>query len=216
MNLLDENQAGFRKGHSTADVTQIFIRIQEDSMILQNALDEQSLSRDSSEQPQAYLLDLKKAYPRVSKPMLWKTLDKLKIPRSVISKLQDLYAFTEYKVRGQESDSLSFFPQRGLREGCPTCPVIFNTFHQAVMRVATEMRKENANEKGLAEGIRWSYMPGNSLPPVHKEYTFNSEAKRTNSDLSLFADDTSIIGSNQEIAMGREIIEAVMGNFEDK
>ena len=39
MNLLDENQAGVRKGRSTADATQIFIRIQGDSMILQNALD---------------------------------------------------------------------------------------------------------------------------------------------------------------------------------
>ena len=141
--------------------------------------------RDNSEQPQAYLLDLKKAYPRVSKPILWKILDKLKMPRSVISKLQDLYEFTEYKVRGHERDSSSFFPQRRLREGYPTSPVIFNIFHQAAMRVATEMRKEKANEKGLDAGIRWSYMPGNSLPPVHKKYTFNSEAKRTDFDLSL-------------------------------
>ena len=168
MNLLDENQAGFRKGRSTADATQIFIRIQEDSMILQNAIDEQSQPRDYNEQSQAYLLDLKKAYPRVSKPILWKLLEKLSIPRSVISKLQDLYEFTEYKVRGQEEDSSSFFPQRGLREGCPTSPVIFNIFHQTVMRVATEMRKERANENGFDVGIRWSYMPGNSLPPVHK------------------------------------------------
>ena len=59
-------------------------------------------------------------------------------------------------------------------------------------------------------------MPGNSLPSVHKKYTFNSEAKRTDFDLSLFADDTTIIGSNQEIAMEKEIIEEVMGNFEEQ
>ena len=59
-------------------------------------------------------------------------LDKLKMPRSVISKLQYLYEFTEYKVRGHERNSSSFFPQRGLLEGCPTSPVIFNIFHQAV------------------------------------------------------------------------------------
>ena len=51
MNPLDENQAGFKKDRSTADATQSFIRIQEDSMILQNALDEQSQPRDNSEQP---------------------------------------------------------------------------------------------------------------------------------------------------------------------
>ena len=59
-------------------------------------------------------------------------------------------------------------------------------------------------------------MPGNSLPPVHKKYTFNSEAKRKVFDLSLFADDTIIIGSNQEKAMGKEIIEEVLGNFEEQ
>ena len=155
MNLLDENQAGFRKGRSTADATQVFIRIQKDSVMLHNAIDGQGQPTDCSEQPQAFLLDLKKAYPRVSKRILWKVLDKFKMPRSVISKLQDLYEFTEYKVRGRQRDSSSFFPQRGLREGCPTSPIIFNIFHQEVMRVATEMRKKNANEKGLDVGIRW-------------------------------------------------------------
>ena len=92
MNLLDENEAGFRKGRSTADATQVFIRIQEDSVMLQNALDGQGQPTDCSEQPQAFLLDLKKAYH--SKPILWKILDKFKMPRSVISKLQDLYEFT--------------------------------------------------------------------------------------------------------------------------
>ena len=196
MSLLDEDQAGFRKGRSNADATQIFIRIQEDSMILQTALDEQRQPRDNSEQPQAYLLDLKNAYPRISKTILWKMLDQLKIPRSVISKLQDLYEFTECKLRGQERDNSSFFPERGLREGCPISPVIFNIFHKAVLRVATEMRKEKANEKGLDVRIRWSYMPGNSIPTVHKKYPVNSEAKRTEFDLSLFADETTIIGSN--------------------
>ena len=216
MKLLDENQAGFRTGRSTADATQIFICFQEDSIMLKNALDGQSQPILSREQLQAFLLDLKKAYPRVSKPILWKILEKLKMPRSTISKLQDLYEFTEYKVRGHERDSSSFFPQRGLREGCPTSPVIFNIYHQAVMRVATEVRKEKANDIGWDVGIKWSYMPGNSLPPVHKKYTFNSEAKRTDFDLSLFADDTTIIGNGQEIDMGKELIEEVMGNFEEQ
>ena len=84
------------------------------------------------------------------------------------------------------------------------------------MRVATEMRKKNANEKGLDVGIRWLYMQGNPLPPVHKKYTMNSEARNTEFDLSFFADDTTIIGSSEEIAMGKEIIKEVMGEFEEQ
>ena len=79
------------------------------------------------------------------------------------------------------------------------------------------MRKENANEKGFDAGIRYmSYVPGNSLPPVRKKYTINSEARRTEFDLPFFADDTTIIGSSEEIAMRKEIIEEVMGNFEEQ
>ena len=81
------------------------------------------------------------------------------------------------------------------------------------MRVATEMTKEKANVKGVDAGTRWSYIPGNSLPPTHKDYYFNSE-QREHNFLSLFTDDTTSIGGNQEIAMGIEIIEEVMENFE--
>ena len=84
------------------------------------------------------------------------------------------------------------------------------------MRVATEMRKEKANEKGLDVGIRWPYTPVNSLSNVHKKYPFNSEAKRTEFVLLLFANDTTIFGINQEIVMGKEIIEEVMGKLKSR
>ena len=49
-------------------------------------------------------------------------------------------------------------------------------------------------------------MPGNSLPSMHKKYTINSEARKAEFDLSLFADDTTIIGSSKEIAMGKKLL----------
>ena len=52
------------------------------------------------------------------------------------------------------------------------------------------------------------------LPTCKQTYTFNSQPKITEFVLSLFADDTTVIGSNQEITMGIEIIEEVMENFE--
>ena len=54
------------------------------------------------------------------------------------------------------------------------------------------------------------------LPPVHKKHTCNSEAKRTDFDLSLFADDTTIIGNGQEIDIGKELIEEVMETLKSK
>ena len=59
---LDENQAGFRQARSTADATQIFVRLQEDAELLQ--LSDQEYKNDSNtNRAQAILLDLKKAYP---------------------------------------------------------------------------------------------------------------------------------------------------------
>ena len=50
----------------------------------------------------AILLDLKKAYPRVSRPILWVILEKYRLPSKVIEKLKDLHKFTSYRVRGKK------------------------------------------------------------------------------------------------------------------
>ena len=60
--------------------------------------------------------------------------------------LQDLHESTEYKVRGKDRESETWVPERGLREGCPSSPGLFNVFHQAVMRVAEKERRKLAEE----------------------------------------------------------------------
>ena len=59
-------------------------------------------------------------------------------------------------------------------------------------------------------------MPGHSLPLKNVKNTFNSEAKNTTLTMSLFADDTTIIGMNDEINEGKQIIQKVMGEFEER
>ena len=58
---LDDNQDGFRQNRSTADTTQITIRLQKDNRVI---CENESLSRDK-----AFVLDVKKAYPRLSGPL---------------------------------------------------------------------------------------------------------------------------------------------------
>ena len=144
---LDENQAGFRQGRSTADATQIFVRIQEDVKVVRNM---KEINNDREKRKEmAILLDLKKAYPRVSLPILWTILEKYRLPNKVIDKLKDLHEFTSYRVRGEERDSTKFIPQRGLREGCATSPVIFTIFHQAVIRVAE--KEEHVKQRKITK-----------------------------------------------------------------
>ena len=76
LGLLDEEQAGFRKGRSTADVTQIMIRIEEDTADLRRRIIASGQEIPEDDMPAARLLDLRKAYPRVNKFAMWKILEK--------------------------------------------------------------------------------------------------------------------------------------------
>jgi len=59
-------------------------------------------------------------------------------------------------------------------------------------------------------------MPGHSLPPKNVQNTFNSEAKNAPLLMSPFADDTTIVGMSDEIEEGKQIIEKVMEEFEER
>ena len=105
LELLDDNQSGFRKGRSTADATQIMIRIQEDTEDLRKRLEAKGEELDVGEQPVARLLDLRKAYHRVNKPALWKILERKGMGEKCLRAIQDLHETTCYKVKSREGDN---------------------------------------------------------------------------------------------------------------
>ena len=76
--LLDENHAGFRKVRSLANVIQIIVRVHEDMTDCKKRVNEGEEDEDVSENewPCTRLLDLRKAYLRVSKPPLWMLLER--------------------------------------------------------------------------------------------------------------------------------------------
>ena len=72
LGLLDENQDGFRAGRSSADVLQMMVLMEE------NVEDCKRRVNDVNEYewPVARLVDLRKVYKRVSKPVLWRLLER--------------------------------------------------------------------------------------------------------------------------------------------
>ena len=78
--------------------------------------------------------------------------------------MQGLNEATEYKIRGKEGISEEWMPERGLREGCPSSPVLFNIYHQAVMRVAKIERERQALDMGLDMEVVYRWVPGNAFP----------------------------------------------------
>ena len=176
MGLTDENQCGFRPGLSTADATQIMVRMEEDAEDLRKRRRRREEEEEREDDPVERLLDLRKAYPRVNKPALWGILKRYGLSGNFLNSLKDILEATVYCVKGREKDSEEWTPERGLREGCATLPTLFNIFHQVVMREAEEERKRRAEERGEEVGVKWRWQPGNSFPSGNLWEKYSSEA----------------------------------------
>ena len=152
MGLFDENQAGFGSGRSTADVVQVIGRMQEDVTDCRRRCEAAGEEWSEEEQPEARLLDLRKAYPRVNRPAMWQLMERYGLEGRFMETVKGLHESTKYRVKGREGLSEEWRPARGLREGCATSPVLFNIYHQAVMRQAEE---ERVRRGGDEVGIGW-------------------------------------------------------------
>ena len=97
-----------------------------------------SRDQDQEEWPEAQLLDLRKAYPRVKNPALWMLLSRYGLGENMIRVIKSLHETITYKARGKEGVSGEWLPEKGLREGCSTSPILFNVYHKAVVSQAGE------------------------------------------------------------------------------
>ena len=112
MGLMDDNQAGFRTGRSTADATQVMMRIQEETEDLRGRRGE--VDGREGLKPAGRLLDLRKAYPRVSKPALWRLLQRYGLEGDFLRVLMDLHESTEYARREFRAVGAGERVERGL------------------------------------------------------------------------------------------------------
>ena len=99
MNLMDENQWGFREGEgrSTADVTKVIVRMKEDANDYTKRLRRMGGdAREENDRMVARLLDLEKAYQRVGKFALWILLERYGLKGRMVEALVYLHETTEY------------------------------------------------------------------------------------------------------------------------
>ena len=174
---IDDTKCGFRTGRSTADASQVIIRVNEEvQRVTRIVSGRQNTGRDN---PVAVLMDITNAYPRVNRNILWHVLRKLGMKGVMLKSLQNLHERTEYKVKGRTSMSKAWEPQRGLREGCATSPILFNIYHACVMKLANKERRNQAERNSMTIGIPWIWKSGYSFPPKSQTKTMNSLRMRS-------------------------------------
>ena len=174
-------------------------RIQEDVIDLKKRKAAEGVEEVDDEKFAGRLLDLKKAYPRVNKYEMWKILEKYGMGEKCLRTVKNLHETTEYNIKSREAKSEAWTTERGLREGCPSSPPLFNIFNQVGMRIAANERKREGEVLDLEVGIPFKWVPGSSFPAERLKEKHNSEAKSIRLDKGLFADDTKILGRKKEL-----------------
>lgn len=123
-------------------------------------------------------------------------------------------------------------PNRGLREGCPSSPTLFNIYHDTVMEDFRARRGKAAKRKGCNPGLEWHYKvdgrlfkrarlrsteenkKGGTHMPEGKG--FASEVRKTIIGDVMFADDTAILGREEETEVAETILLQTMSDWEQK
>ena len=154
--LLPETQWGFRKGRSTRDIIMIVriifeqfasaesrlcakIKLQKrkckkkgEEFILTGYPEIEKLQKQiDTSRPLLTAVDIKKAYPTTARKLLWDSLRKMGCDERLVCLLKTLHEDTRYTVRCSNTISDPFLLKRGVREGCPSSPVLYNLFHAA-------------------------------------------------------------------------------------
>ena len=185
---LPEEQNGFRPHRGIDDVQQFIRRVLEEV--------------STAAAPKALGLtcfDIVRAYTRVCRAALWTLLTKFGIPESFLKVLKALHEHTSFKVFIHNGYSSSWFTERGLREGCPSSPVLFSIFHHAVMITFRARRAASASETGLCPGVAWDFkVDGRLVRSGRARHSSRGVRSVTIGDVE-FADDTALLGWVDEL-----------------
>ena len=185
---LPDQQNGFRPGRGIDDV----------QMLVRRLLEEINVSAQDACFGMT-CFDIVRAYTRVCRDSLWKLLLRLGVPHTFIQVLKALREHTSFRVFIHNGFSSEWLTDRGLREGCPSSPILFSIFHHAVLLTFRARREEKAQELRLKPGIQWNFkVDGHLVSSGRSKCSSRGVREIVIGDVE-FADDTAVFGDMEEL-----------------
>ena len=88
-------------------------------------------------------LDLNKAFNSVPHEALWRILHNYKFPKQLITVIQLLYSWPADYPAVNNFTLFAAMTLRGLRQGCPMSPILFNLFTDPILRSLKQLLPKN-------------------------------------------------------------------------
>ena len=135
IHFVGEDQFGFRKGRGTRDAIAVL-----------RTLGERSLQHDKD----VYVcyVDYEKAFDRVQWNKLMRVLERIGVDERDRQLIRNLYMQQTVKVRVGGENSKPGVLGRGVRQGCPLSPLLFNIYIQALIEEALENSEDGVRVGG--------------------------------------------------------------------
>ena len=132
---LDDTQFGFRKKRGTMDAV----------YTLKNLIGGE-ITKEKGK-VWGFLADMKAAFDKIKREEIWKKMEELGVEEGLRERIKEIYEDTRCEIEVGKKIIGSFRTDKGVRQGCPLSPTLFNI---AFADVEKEMRK--AQEGGVRLG----------------------------------------------------------------
>ena len=139
--ILTKNQIGFIRGFRTADHIYVLKTI---------------ITKYTKNGGKLYaaFIDFKKAYDKVNRDTLLRSLNKHGIKGRIFSNIKALYSRVEYSIRTTNRTLDPISSNLGLKQGCPLSPILFNLY---INDMSSHFKTNNITDKVILQGEELSH-----------------------------------------------------------